>query len=282
MSAQEVIAERMKKISTIFQQSAQAADEELDNEPLLFSLGNTDSEFRSVAYEASAMSRAILDFSENEKLDHWTAFLQQSPQHATQIHIGLGWAFSQKKVSPSSFFSTISPMMLPRVLDGLGYSDASFRQRVVIQNKIVPEEFNNKILKGYDQGVGRALWYIAKGNPAQLSKLIVTFPEERKSDLWRGVGIAVAYVGGFDKELLDELLTQAASFFDDFKIGIILATSSRARAETVTDFTELACQYWFGNSAKNMAGFAQKAEAESTNYFDYIAAIRPFASLLAK
>lgn len=278
----ELVAQRMKRISALFQQCASVADEQPSDNLLQEFLETTDSEFRSVAYEASAMSRAITDFSNNQKLEHWSAFLHRFPQHATQIHIGLGWAFSQKKVAPSSFFSTISPVMLPRVLDGLGYCDASFRQRVVIQQKVVPENFTTALLRGYDQGVGRALWYIAKGNPAQLAKEIHSFSNERKTDLWRGAGIAVAYVGGFDEELLDELQTQSALFFDDLKIGIILATSSRARAGTITDSTGLVCMHWFGNSAESIAKLAQKEETAATNYFDYTAAIRPFVSLLAK
>lgn len=278
----ELVAQRMKRISALFQQCASVADEQPNDNLLKEFLETTDSEFRSVAYEASAMSRAISDFSDNQKLEHWSAFLHQFPQHATQIHIGLGWAFSQKKVSPSSFFSIISPIMLPRVLDGLGYCDASFRQRVVIQQKVVPENFTTALLRGYDQGVGRALWYIAKGNPTKLGELISLFPEERKNNLWRGAGIAVAYVGGGDEELLDELQTQSALFFDDLKIGIILATSSRAHAGTITDSIELVCKHWFGNSAESIAKLAQKEETAATNYFDYIAAIRPFVSLLAK
>lgn len=263
----------MKHISTLFQQSAQVADEQPDDILLHDFLEQTDSDFRSVAYEAAAMSRAISSLSENENLERWSSFLLKFPQHAVQIHIGLGWAFSQKKLSPIPFLSSVESVMHPRTLDGLGYSDATFRQRVVIQNKSVPEHFTSELLRGYDQGVGRALWYVSQGSPTRLLELINSFPEERRSDLWRGTGIAVAYVGGFDETILDELRFLANLFFDDLKTGTILATSSRFQANTLNKFSELICNYWFKLSAIQVSEITKQLKGDTENYFTHLAKI---------
>src|SRR5690606_11798078 len=137
-----------------------------------------------------------------------------------------------------------------------------------------PEGFDNEILRGYNQGVGRALWYISQGCPTRLLELINSFPEERKSDLWRGTGIAVAYVGGFDETTLDKLRIVANLFFDDLKTGVILATSSRFQANTLNGFSELICNYWLRHNAVQVAEIAKQTEENTENYFTYLAELK--------
>jgi hypothetical protein len=61
-------------------------------------LEQNEKTFISIAYEASAMERALFDLTANDfALPHWQAFLQHAPEHSTQIHIGLGWAIAKRK-----------------------------------------------------------------------------------------------------------------------------------------------------------------------------------------
>ncbi len=87
--------------------------------------------------------------------------------------------------------------------------------------------------RGYDQGLGRLLWYTAKAEPETLTNLITPFAEERKQDLWRGVGIEVSYAGGCEEETLRQLKTLSSGFATDLAVGVTLATLSRKAANTL-------------------------------------------------
>ncbi len=55
------------------------------------------------------------------------------------------------------------------------------------QSKItlVPQDVTDEDLHGFDQGLGRRLWYISKGEVSVLTKLIHPFHSLRQYDLWR-------------------------------------------------------------------------------------------------
>jgi hypothetical protein len=246
-----------------------AASETMDDATLIASLEQNDKTFISIAYEASAMERALLDFNANDfALLHWQAFLKHAPEHSTQIHIGLGWAIAKRRIALEQVEAAIEPQQLPRVLDGTGYCEGTFKQRIAVKDMKTPDWLSDNLRRGYDQGLGRSLWYTAKAEPETLTNLITPFAEERKQDLWRGVGIALAYVGGCDEETLRQLKTLSGLFAADLAVGVTLATLSRKAANTINAETELTCQVICDADLASVFSVAEQKTV--VDYFEWV------------
>ena len=112
------------------------------------------------------------------------------------MDIGLGWAFAKTEISPTPYLESLHRVMNRMVFDGMGYYYGLFKGRKTVKNQLIPEGIEEQELHGFDQGLGRRLWYISKGEVNELVQLIQPFHFSRHADLWRGVGIACGYVGG--------------------------------------------------------------------------------------
>jgi hypothetical protein len=200
------------------------------------------SEYRSVAYESASFEIALTDLNENQKLDRWKEFKKLSEeQHTFHIDIALGWAFAKAGLSPQTYVPSISSLAKWMVYDGVGYYYGLFKGRNTLKNKIIPEEIKDERLHGFDQGLGRRLWYIAKGNVNESIDLLRNFPEKRHGDLFRGIGIACGYVGGNEEDDLISLLKFSNEYYSQLQTGILLAAISRIASNTVNAPIEDAC-----------------------------------------
>jgi len=265
MSSQ-IIAGRMATVRSIFEDVLMAANAEPDDKTLIKYLETQDVHFRSIAYEAAAMSRALSDIAAGSTLQLWTAFMQLTKPHAVQVHIGLGWALAQRQPQILPAISDLTPIMQARVLDGCGYYDGMFRSRSSVRDKIIPEEIKAHHLRAYDQGLGRSLWYTAKGDTAALLKLINGFTNERKPDLWRGAGIAVTYIGGCEEDVLNDLFNQAHPYEIQLASGAALLARARAHADTPNPDAELTCRLWCHMQANEAVQLMDDAEPKPGDY----------------
>jgi len=210
-------------------------------------------EFRSVSYESASMEIASLDLSNGNELINWKNFYQRSAKaHTFHMDIGLGWAFAKKEIPPAPYLESLQPVISWMIYDGIGYYNGLFNGRRTVKSQLVPVDIDQQTLPGFDQGVGRRLWYISKGDVDQLIQLIKPFHLSRHADLWRGVGIACGYVGGTDKANLEQLLNHSAEFKDQFSTGITLAAISRHASNSITKDIELACEIICGRYLKDM------------------------------
>ena len=245
MKAMPTIAVRMEKIRAIFQYAMSVAINEEAIDVVEQALTATDNEFRSVAYEAAAMSIALRDISTNDKFHHWQSFMRlQGRKHLTQVHIGLGWAMAQQQFPVLPFIETLEPLMQCRVIDGYGYYEGVFRKRKALEEMKVPQEIPSKFLAAYDQGLGRSIWYYCKADSEKLAELVTAFPYSRQKDLWRGIGTACVYVGGFDESLLRQLDAKASVHRIQLSIAASLVARTRTEADSHSSYTDMACRAW--------------------------------------
>ncbi len=256
----DTVIATMAKIRSIHEDAQLFAFSELNDDALIAYLETTDVSFRSIAYEGASMARGLLDISKGTSLDHWSAYLMRTGDHAIQVYIGLGWALAQRQAPISSFIKDLSPLVQARVYDGYGYYEGTFRNRTSVRDKIIPEEIKGNDIHAYDQGVGRCLWYMSKGNTVQLLKLIEGFSDSRKPHLWRGIGIAAAYVGGMDASMLISLLNVASPYQIQLATGAVLLARARAHADTPNSDAELTCRSWCHISADEAVDLMDKTE----------------------
>lgn len=244
--------EKIQHIQTIFRHVQDSFSDSYTLQTLAENLGNYEIEFRSIAYEAASMCIALQDFKTANELNRWHDFLNENSAHATQIHVGLGWALAQNEISPIEFLRQLEPVFGYRVLDGYGYYEGFFRRRKSILNQQQPQWNDSTATGAYNQGLGRSLWYIHNGEIDAAKHALEKFPVERHKDLWRGLGIAIAYVGGCNEKMLREVFIQSGLYKSQLATGAVMALVSRHYANYISDDTSLVCKVWLNKTSEEI------------------------------
>ena len=236
------VSERMDYIQKLFLSVGTRLEEKTTLHEVIAFVETEPAEYRSIAYESASFEIALTDLKTNQQLDHWKEFRQRcAKQHTFHIDIGLGWAFAKTGLAPQPYLLTFQPLVQWMVFDGMGYYYGLFKGRSTLKNKVIPEGIEDDDLHGFDQGLGRRLWYIIKGNVAELDKLVESFPEHRHADLFRGIGIACGYVGGNEKDDLQHLCKISRENYKQLQLGIALAAISRIASDTINEHINMAC-----------------------------------------
>ncbi len=253
MSAENSVQGKMETIQNTFLHVQDIFFESPDWRRHVAELESTAIEFRSIAYESASMSIALEDLKQGEQLTNWLQFINEAASaNATQVHVGLGWAFAQALKNPIVYLPDLNPMMRYRVLDGYGYYEGIFKRRRSIINHLKLQVEDAVASSALDQGIGRSIWYLNKGNIEDAKTMIEGFAVERHKDLWRGLGIAIAYVGGCNEEILQEIFSKAGSFKAQLASGAVMALVSRDAAKYISADTELACKVWCQQNAEQI------------------------------
>ncbi|HRG90192.1 MAG TPA: DUF1702 family protein, partial [Chitinophagales bacterium] len=143
----------------------------------------------------------------------------------------------------------LQPMQRYRVFDGYGYYEGIFRRRRSILNHMKIQVDDAVASGALDQGVGRSLWYNSRGVFDDAQTTLESFAPERLPDLWRGLGIAITYVGGSTEDALRDMFSKAGAYQTQLATGAAMALISRHYAGYVTPDSELACKTWCGKTA---------------------------------
>lgn len=118
-------------------------------------------------------------------------------------------------------------------LNGIGFYYGYFHPEKTLKKMFIPSKFYNKekyILDGYDNGIGRAVWFYNSGEPSKIAQTINRFPYERRGAVWAGVGLAATYAGGVSTDKIKELKTLSGEFVYRLGEGSVLATHTRRLA----------------------------------------------------
>lgn len=253
MNTRGKVADNMAYIQRLFMAVRDKMQEEITMDDLFAWLDSEPPAFRSVAYESASMGIGIKDLSQGLSLDRWNEFYRRmGVVHAFHLDIGLGWAFAKLQLTPPADMAFLRPGMRWMVFDGIGYYHALFRGRRTVKQQLVPDSIRQPDRSGYDQGIGRRLWYIAGGEVARLTSLTEAFSARRQADLWRGVGIACGYVGGNSESNLQRLVQAAGQYLTPLQIGITLAVLSRKRSGSMNEDVEVACRAVCGHFPESL------------------------------
>lgn len=203
--------------------------------------------FRSIAFESASMQLALYDLKRDGRLSHWFQFLNQyHNHHATQIYIGLGWALAQEQLNPSDFLNLSDVPLAYKTADGYGYYEGMFRRRKSILSQQPLNDSHEPELEHFDIGLGRSMWYAAHGNIVEAQTVLSKFPTSRQKNLWRGLGVAIAYVGGCLPDYLLHIYDGAGSYKAELVKGAQAAMDSRSISGLHSPDTLLALELWSG------------------------------------
>jgi enediyne biosynthesis protein E3 len=230
------IAARIECIVQTFKTARELAEKNGLSAALQNHLFTTGEYYRSVAFEGAAMGLALSDVTV------WKEFLaNQGSNHAVQVHIGLGWALAERQEPVPTVADWPEP---DAVLDGYGYYHGLFRRRLSIRTQSIPEGLTDAQLPAFDRGLGRSIWYISKGDLEVMNRMTDAFAQKRQPDLWRGIGIAVAFVGGCNDLLLGQVASASSTYRPQLLEGAQRALRSRTKAGTPTADAERAVRQW--------------------------------------
>jgi hypothetical protein len=242
-----------EKIRAVFLETQLFYAKHDDLPALIEYLEHTEKEFSSIAYESASMAIALKDFEADTFPHEWLLFANgPAAAHQAQVYVGLGWAIAKFNFPFLTAVKKLDAQYYFRVADGCGYYDGSFKRRQTIINQQLPAYLPAAALPMYYQGVGRSIWYTEKADIYQIRSKIESFASERHADLWRGVGIAVAYVGGCDDDDLKMLFKYASVNGYQLACGAALAARSRTMANTMTADTDRCSRLWFALSADDV------------------------------
>jgi hypothetical protein len=234
-------------------------------------LSMVETELRGFAYEGATMACVVLDAMGGGR-GRRTRELMLGPgaPHIFLTYIGIGFAMSRlprplwKKVLPDLGGSAYYPAMSWLAVDGYGFDLAYFHTRrwVHEQRAPVPYPWEGRpeyFPRAFDQGVGRALWFIHGAYVPDVVAAVRRFDAHRQADLWSGVGLAATFAGGRDGEGLDELRVAAGEHAAELAQGAVFAAKARSYSGHVPAHTEATTHVLTGLSVSEAAVLADES-----------------------
>lgn len=189
--------------------------------------GDLPIELRGFAIEGAAMSCALADmitFSGGRRLRELAH--DYGDRYTHLIHVGTGWAFARLHRRPWRGVRFGEPVLRWLAWDGWGFHQAFFGARDVLERQWVERAARGEVRPIRDQGAGRALWFYAGADPARIATIIGSFAEQRRSDLWAGVGLAASYTGAQPADVVEKLARAADGYRDHLGQGAAFAAKA--------------------------------------------------------
>jgi enediyne biosynthesis protein E3 len=198
-------------------------------------------------HEGVAMGLYTLDLFSIGKKDRFGEFITGvGNRHEYMSYIGAGIASAIFRNDAISGFMSKTEKSEGDFLflNGIGFYHAYFKPEKTLKNNMfVPKSIRGKgsyFLDGYDNGIGRAVWFYNSGEPQKIAKTIAAFPPDRRGGVWAGVGLAATYAGGVSEEKILQLRELSGEYVYRLGEGSVLATHTRRFAGNPheTDTTE--------------------------------------------
>lgn len=229
----------------------------LEGEPLtLCSLvAEVPGEWRGFFVEGAAMAVAITDSLHlfGHRLPPFLDAVRD--EHAYLAHVGVGWAMARIAWRHSTWMSELDPLLRPLAYDGCGFHDTYFRpDRALAGYRRFRQGY---AARAYDQGVGRALWFVCGAEPTEVARTVARFTPDRRPDLWAGVGLAATYIGAEPKDCFT-LKKAAEAARPVLAQGAAFAAEARVRAGHVPIASERACSTFTGLCARSAAALVRE------------------------
>lgn len=249
------LAERLARVGATFLLGYHTAMEETTPEPLGRRLdAAVGVGWRGFAYEGAAFALAILDFLtpwSGSRFDRFVA--GPGARHVYLAYVGQGWTLARLPRRVAPLIADVDPHYRWLILDGYCFHHGFFAWPEAVEAQRVPRRLAGYARRGFDQGLGRSLWFVRGGVPAAIAAAIGAFSEPRRADLWSGVGLAATYAGGVPESALGELAELAGPYRDHLAQGAAFAAEARILADDPTPELALACTAIWGRGAHELS-----------------------------
>jgi len=232
-------------------------------------------EQRGFAYEGAAMAFAVRDaMAGGSGKRTRELLLGPGAPHVLLTYIGIGFAMARlprplwRNIIPDLTGSPYYPTMTWLAVDGYGFDLAYFHTARYVDEQRVPPPYPwegspDYFPRAVDQGIGRALWFINGADGELTAAAVDRFAEERRADLWSGVGLAATFAGGCSAEGLAQVRESAGEHGPQLGVGVVFAIKAREFAGHVPAHSALAAEQLAGLSVSDAVTIADRTEAES-------------------
>ncbi|HEV7505972.1 MAG TPA: DUF1702 family protein [Thermoanaerobaculia bacterium] len=259
------VRDRLERVGQTFVQGYHAALADARPAPLAEGIdAEVERDFRGFAYEGAGMALALLDTlipGRRAARSRLACFLGgPGDAHTYIVHVGAGWVMGRLPVSPERYLARLAdPLLRWLALDGYGFHEGFFHWPKSVTRQLVPRRLHGYARRGFDQGLGRSLWFVEGADVERLPRTIGAFPASRQPDLWGGLGLACGYAGGRTQAEVESLLAAAGPHAPQLAQGMAFAAKARERAGNPTPQTTLACRVVWGVTARETAAVCDEA-----------------------
>ncbi|MFR9753659.1 DUF1702 family protein [Nocardia sp. 004] len=226
-------------------------------------------QWRGFAMEGLGMAAGVRDGLRPGGRQFADLMVYSGERHGYMLYVGLGWSLARLPRFAWPQLDRLDPLLGPLVLDGYGFHETFFHTEAVLARRAVP--FPERYWPGTRadseqqvmQGVGRALWFVAGGNPNVLTEMVDRFAAGTHGSLWAGIGLAAAYAGGRDAVTLRRLREGAHEHGRWIAQGAAFAIDARLRAGLDVPHTETAARELCGRSAAEASAITWQARPDA-------------------
>jgi hypothetical protein len=258
-AAEPAARRRLERVGESFLEGYNAALE-APMEELGARLDDTEPELRGFTHEGAGMALALLDALTPWRRTRVAAFLAGAGEaHAYMVHVGAGWAMARLRRRFAAVPAGMDPLLGWLAADGYGFHEAYFNPRRFVSERRLPRRVSGYALRAFDQGVGRAMWFVHCADPARVAYAIGRFPLHRRGDLWSGAGLACAYAGPWRRGAAEALARAAGPHRAALAQGAAFAAGARRRAGNPAPHTDLACSALCGVDSEAAAAVTDEA-----------------------
>jgi enediyne biosynthesis protein E3 len=222
-------------------------------------------ELRGFAVEGAAMAAALLDHMTPWNRGRLARLLEERPEHRYMIHVGAGWAAARLRRPLRRAVARRHPVLGWLVADGWGFHQTYFAPRRWATGRAALPASAGYTARAVDQGIGRALWFVAGADPERAAERVAAFSVERRPDLWSGLGLAATYAGGAPRAELLRLVALAGEWRSHLAQGAAFAATARVVAGNLTAEADEAARALAGRSAGELARLALAHEPDASD-----------------
>jgi hypothetical protein len=221
-------------------------------------LARLPADLTGFAHEGASMALALAAIVMPWSRGRWRAFVEETrASHLYLSLVGAGWALARLRLRRlPRFIADADALHAPLVYDGYGFHEAFFHPQRALWHGAA--RLSGEAAASFDQGAGRALWFIAGAEPFRIREAIDCVARVRRGDLWSGIGLAAAYAGGQDARGIRALLHGAHHDVHHFAQGIAFAAKARVRAGNVLPECNAVCLAVWGMDARAVADAADE------------------------
>lgn len=235
-----------------FLQGYQLANE-LEPEELANHIASYSVLDRKVVYEAAYGAYTSADLSSSGALDRTLKLMQTFPETLPSMFYGVGMGLSLLDASVAWTAADIENSWGWLALDGYGFGEYYFRWTKRL-HRTAPEGLTSGGLRAFDEGAGRAIWFMCKCDPNSVREVVESFVPERRASLWVGLGMMAGLWGFSGKKNMQQLMRVAAANVSSFQMGVAYGLFFKTLSGELEDFNKDAGQVVCGIPAEEVVG----------------------------
>ena len=252
------VVERLEDIGASFVHGYNSALRSASLDALMGVLAPLPPADAGFAFEGAAMGLALADWMTPGRRRFEAFVAGPALAHEYMAWVGLGWSFARLPVSPVRALRRYRSINKWLALDGYGFHEGYFGWRQSVSRQRRPRSLAGSAARVFDQGLGRSLWFVCGASAAAVARTVEAFAQDRRGDLWSGIGLAATYAGGVDRAGLGALREAAAGHVPALGQGVVFAAQARLRAGNPVPHAVLACREILGLDLPDAAALATR------------------------